>query len=875
MVGTNDSLGTAIVEIRADLKRLRADLVKAQGITRQSMKRLAVSAKAAGRALSLALTAPIIAAGFAFVRSAVKFETSLSRIQGLVGLSAEAVRGFERDIIALGPAVGKGPNELAEAMFFITSAGLRGAKALEALEASAKAASAGLGSVVAVADAVTSAVNAFQGQMLSAADAAGILVATVREGKAAADSIGAAIGRVTGIAAALGATFNDIGAIIALLTRTGSTAEEASTTIGAFFNTLIQGAKEGSDQADALAKVGLSFEQLRDVIKGPNGTLGVLQLLAKAFKGNEIALGKVFPNVRALRGLLQLVGDRAAETEEVFLSLANATEVDLNDAFAVAALTAEFKFNAQMAEMQILMNKIGKDVLPLVLDVVKALGKVLRDASRGWSELTEEEKATIIKTVAMTAVMGPLLLVIGALIGAVSSLAGAFVALRVAMRAHPILFIASILLTVAGAVVALDKKTDFITKTYETYRDVLDEVNERLEKIKKLTGELRAEEEKLTQAVIDETRAEVLRERTRLRMLLADAIARAKAETTRRSGTDFISAGAMAQIDNLKQRIAGLAQVLNELELAELAIEWENLWAGMRGAVELTAKKTASVIDAVLKRIADKGQGADSFIVKLSDAFEKLNSQFSLAATKTKAFNNKLAEGQAIIDATRTATEKFNIEMAEATALMKEGFIDEETFERWKELLEDIRDASTDVLTDMQRVIRAVILTVGRMVGDSIFDMVTGAKSILEGLKDLAKSISEFILRTLIQALIVKGLTAAFPELFPTGSEKGNVFGGGGGHVKAFQKGGIIGGPTLFPLGLAGEKGPEAILPLKRGPGGRLGVENQGGGAFVQTNTFNFMSDVKASVREEVLNLAPLLIAASEQAAVNRSRNKR
>ncbi|MFN3295032.1 MAG: phage tail tape measure protein, partial [Gemmobacter sp.] len=56
-----------------------------------------------------------------------------------------------------------------------------------------------------------------------------------------------------------------------------------------------------------------------------------------------------------------------------------------------------------------------------------------------------------------------------------------------------------------------------------------------------------------------------------------------------------------------------------------------------------------------------------------------------------------------------------------------------------------------------------------------------------------------------------------------------------GGAVKPFASGGIIGTPTYFPLrsggvGLAGEAGPEAIMPLARGPDGRLGVAASGGG---------------------------------------------
>ena len=50
----------------------------------------------------------------------------------------------------------------------------------------------------------------------------------------------------------------------------------------------------------------------------------------------------------------------------------------------------------------------------------------------------------------------------------------------------------------------------------------------------------------------------------------------------------------------------------------------------------------------------------------------------------------------------------------------------------------------------------------------------------------------------------------------------------GAGGVKPFAKGGVIAAPGYFPmgggLGLAGEAGPEAIMPLARGSDGRLGV---------------------------------------------------
>jgi lambda family phage tail tape measure protein len=69
----------------------------------------------------------------------------------------------------------------------------------------------------------------------------------------------------------------------------------------------------------------------------------------------------------------------------------------------------------------------------------------------------------------------------------------------------------------------------------------------------------------------------------------------------------------------------------------------------------------------------------------------------------------------------------------------------------------------------------------------------------------------------------------------------GNAFTGG--KVTAFANGGIVGGPTLFPMangaGLMGEAGPEAVMPLARDSSGRLGVRSGGGGSVVQVNVVN------------------------------------
>lgn len=71
-----------------------------------------------------------------------------------------------------------------------------------------------------------------------------------------------------------------------------------------------------------------------------------------------------------------------------------------------------------------------------------------------------------------------------------------------------------------------------------------------------------------------------------------------------------------------------------------------------------------------------------------------------------------------------------------------------------------------------------------------------------------------------------------------TASAKGNAFVAG--RVQhAFAAGGVVDRATVVPMALMGEAGPEAVVPLRRGPDGRLGVGAAGGGGMTYAPTIN------------------------------------
>src|SRR6478672_12004380 len=85
------------------------------------------------------------------------------------------------------------------------------------------------------------------------------------------------------------------------------------------------------------------------------------------------------------------------------------------------------------------------------------------------------------------------------------------------------------------------------------------------------------------------------------------------------------------------------------------------------------------------------------------------------------------------------------------------------------------------------------------------------------------------------------------------------------GSIQPFAKGGVIATPNFFPLdgsrlGVAGEAGPEAIMPLARGPDGRLGVTAGAGGA--PSVTVNIATPDAESFRRSDVYLTGLIARA-------------
>jgi hypothetical protein len=176
--------------------------------------------------------------------------------------------------------------------------------------------------------------------------------------------------------------------------------------------------------------------------------------------------------------------------------------------------------------------------------------------------------------------------------------------------------------------------------------------------------------------------------------------------------------------------------------------------------------------------------------------------------------------------------------------------------------------------------------------GDAFTSIVSGTESVKGAFKSMASTIVSELWKIIVVEQMSQSLRAiwsgisASPAQYqlpggqmisaplprPTVNANGNAFYGG--NVIPFAKGGVVDSPMMFPMsggntGLMGEAGPEAIMPLKRGKGGKLGVVAESQGNVVINQNFNFSANGDESVKKIIAQAAPQIAQMTKSSIIN------
>ena len=364
-----------------------------------------------GSQLQTKLALPLTLIGGASIKMAMDFDKSMTQIKSLVGIAGDQVDKMGQQARQMAIQTGISSSEAAEALFFVTSAGLRGADAMEVLNASLKASAVGLGDTKTIADLSTSAMNAYGSETLSASEATDILIASVREGKLEASELAGAMGGVIPIASNMGVEFNEIGAAMAAMSRTGTNAANAATQLNAI---LVSIKKPTKQSVETLAEMGLTTEDVQRSL-ADDGLIATLEMLQNGLKQTGKDASSIFPNVRALKGVLDLTGAGLESNKEIFKSL-NKTMGDTNNAFKETSKSASFQFQKAINGARETLSQLGSQLLIFVVPLLQKAAGFVTNLYKRFKELSPTTQKLVIAFSGLAVVLPTILTVVGSMI---------------------------------------------------------------------------------------------------------------------------------------------------------------------------------------------------------------------------------------------------------------------------------------------------------------------------------------------------------------------------------------------------------------------------------------------------------------------------
>jgi len=253
------------------------------------------------------------------VRLSREFAEAMGDVAAIADDAAFNIGDMGEKVRELAIASGQLDTVVARGLYQVISAGAQEAsKAIEQLEAAQALAVAGSATTSQSVNLLTSALNAYRTEALDATLVTDKLFRAVVLGKTTVPELAQSMGRVLPVANNLGISLDEVTAAVVSLTRSGLSTREANTAVRQGLLSILNVSK---DAEAVLEATGLAFDEatLRE-----KGFLGILLDVNEAIGQNTTATRALFPNVRALTGILSLLNDEGVLFGDVLRDIESA-----------------------------------------------------------------------------------------------------------------------------------------------------------------------------------------------------------------------------------------------------------------------------------------------------------------------------------------------------------------------------------------------------------------------------------------------------------------------------------------------------------------------------------------------------------------------
>ena len=314
------------------------------------------------------------------------FSRGVSEINSILPKNQKLTEQSTRSLIKFSAVFGSDQQSQARAFYNIVSAGVKGtSKQLKTLAIANTAAVAGLVDIDSSAKVLVSSVNAYARSGLTAKEASDALFVAVREGQTTFGELASFLGNVTSVASAAGLGFSELAGFLAFTTKNGLATDVAVTGLRQVLTSLIKPSKEAADEAKRLG-IDFSTAGLRSKKLG-----GFLQDLIKKTGGSEVALGKLFGNVRALTPILQVAGGNFKELDRILGETKNSSGATAT-AFSEISKNLDFKLDRVSSEF----SALGLNLLRVVNPALTTFADGLKFIGKGFNSFFENKKPSLV-----------------------------------------------------------------------------------------------------------------------------------------------------------------------------------------------------------------------------------------------------------------------------------------------------------------------------------------------------------------------------------------------------------------------------------------------------------------------------------------------
>lgn len=360
----------------ADTTALQKGLKGAKGHMNKLSGALKMGAVAGGAALA--------GLGVASVKLGLDFEKSMAEVKTLLpDITEKAFGKMKDDVLKFSAEMGIATDKAVPALYQAISAGVPKENVMEFMEVAAKAAIGGVTELETAVDGITSVVNAYGSEVLSAQKASDLMFTAVRLGKTDFNQLSNSLFNVVPTAASLGIGLDEVAASLAVMTAQGVPTSVATTSLRQAF---VEASKGGTKLDEAIKKLS-GGEGLGALVAEGETASSVFEALRKSMPEQDFK--DLFGSVEAMNAVLQITGPNADKMADALAEM-GASSGATNKAFDTMAATASFKLNKAINQVKVGMTILGGKILPVLIEgfekVTTFIQQRLIPAFRDWWE---------------------------------------------------------------------------------------------------------------------------------------------------------------------------------------------------------------------------------------------------------------------------------------------------------------------------------------------------------------------------------------------------------------------------------------------------------------------------------------------------------